>query len=146
MHSRTRPETRWFYIKFALLVTSIFLDVYLNSKIEYEAMAMSEEIGLEKLSQLQMVLFGCTIIFQFSVAAAFFLILCSTFPFQVGLLFPFQKGIFRWLLVLQLVYMTLSCIVGGIRLVSISLFLESTPSVGGWAKLIHQSIIFRTKY
>ena len=109
-------EKRWFYIKFALMMAFICFDVVLNSKIEFEALTTGGETSKEKLSQHQMLLFGWTIVFQFSVAAAFFLILCSTFPFQVGLLFPFQDGIFKWLLVLQLVYMILSCIVGGIRL------------------------------
>jgi hypothetical protein len=103
-----RPETRSFYIKFALMVTFIFLDVFLNAKIEFEAMAIGDE-GLEELAQYQ-------ILFQFSVAAAFFLILVSTFPFRVGLLFPFQEGVFKWLLVLQLIYFLSSCVVGGVRM------------------------------
>ena len=110
-----RPETRSFYIKFALMVTFIFLDVFLNAKIEFEAMAIGVE-GLEKLAQYQMLLLGCSILFQFSVAAAFFLILVSTFPFRVGLLFPFQEGVFKWLLVLQLIYFLSSCVVGGVRM------------------------------
>jgi hypothetical protein len=113
MNNNLRPE-RWFYVKFALMASFIFFDVYLNSKIEYESMVIGDE-GAERLAQLQVLLFGCTILSQFSVAAAFFLILCSTFPFQVGLLFPFQEGIFKWLLVLQLVYVSSSCIVGGLR-------------------------------
>lgn len=114
MDNNLRTETRWFYLKFALMATFIFFDVYLNSKLEYESMVIGDE-GAERLAQLQMLLFGCTILSQFSVAAAFFLILCSTFPFQVGLLFPFQEGLFKCLLALQLVYVSSSCIVGGLR-------------------------------
>lgn len=97
------------------MVTFIFLDVFLNAKIEFEAMAIGDE-GLEELAQYQMLLLGCSILFQFSVAAAFFLILVSTFPFRVGLLFPFQEGVFKWLLVLQLIYFLSSCVVGGVRM------------------------------
>ena len=97
------------------MVTFVAGDVYLNSKTEYEATLTLTNI--KELSQLQMILFGCSVLLQFSITSALFLILCNTFPFQVGLMFPFQEGIFKWLLVFQPIYMVLSCVVGGVRLV-----------------------------
>ena len=119
------PQKNGFSIKFALLFSFIAADAYLNSKIEYEAMAMDGKSSINELSQLHMILFGSTIVLQLSIASSFFLILFNTFPFQVGVLFPFQKGIFKLLLVLQPAYMFLSCTVGGMRLVRMQVFPKS---------------------
>ncbi len=115
MDDEIKPKKDWFFAKFALMVIFVTLDVYLNSKAEYEALVTKS--SLDELSQLQMLLFGSGILLQISLASAFFLILCNTFPFQVGLLAPiFQVGTLKWLLVLQPVYFVLTCIVGGMRL------------------------------
>ena len=116
------PQKNGFSIMFALLISFIAADAYLNSKNEYEAMALDGKSSIDELSQLQMILFGSTIVLQLSIASSFFLILCNTFPFQVGLLFPFQKGICKMFLVFQTVYMFLSCTVGGMRLVRTQVF------------------------
>ncbi|KAL3827511.1 hypothetical protein ACHAXA_003780 [Cyclostephanos tholiformis] len=112
------PQKNGFHIKLALMVSFIAADAYLNSKAEYDAMELSDgkSSGNAELSQLQMILFGTTIVLQLSIASSLFLILCNTFPFQVGVLFPFQKGIFKWFLILHSAYMLLSCAVGGMRL------------------------------
>lgn len=112
------PHKNGFLIKFALMISFIAGDAYLNSKAEYEAMELSgKPSGIDELSQLQMILFGTSVVLQLSIASSLFLILCNTFPFQVGVMFPFQKGVFRWLLVLQPAYIILSCAVGGMRMV-----------------------------
>jgi len=123
------PQKNGFYIKFALLISFIAADAYLNSKTEYEAMEMDGKSSIDELSQLQMVLFGSTIILQLSIASSIFLILCNTFPFQVGVMFPFLKGIFKLFLVLQPAYMILSCAVGGMRLVRTCVFQKTSSKV-----------------
>ncbi|KAL7534973.1 hypothetical protein ACHAXR_008694, partial [Thalassiosira sp. AJA248-18] len=110
------PKRDWFYVKIGLMASFVAGDVYLNSKAEYEALQLVAGSGWEEMTQLQMILFGCTIILQLSIASALFLIVSNTFPFQVGLWLEIQKR-FKWLLILQPVYMLLSCTVGGIRLV-----------------------------
>ena len=118
----------WFYTKLAFIILFIAGDIYLNSKAEYEALLQFDASKTTshtnntnewaQLSQLQMLLFGCAIILQLSIASALFLILCNTFPFQVGLWYPFKAGVFKLFLILQPMYMILSCTVGGMRLVS----------------------------
>jgi hypothetical protein len=116
--NEVHPQKNGFLIKFASMLSFIAVDAYLNSEAEYEAMELNgKSSGIDELSQLQMILFGTTIVLQLSIASSLFLILCNTFPFQVGIVFPFQKGIFMWLFALQPVYMILSCAVGGMRLV-----------------------------
>ena len=121
----------WFYTKLAFIILFIAGDIYLNSKAEYEALLQFDASKTTshtnntnewaQLSQLQMLLFGCIIILQLSIASALFLILCNTFPFQVGLWYPFKAGVFKLFLILQPLYMILCCTVGGMRLVSIKL-------------------------
>jgi hypothetical protein len=123
------PQKNGFYIKFALLISFLAADAYLNSKAEYEAMEMDGKSSIDELSQLQMVLFGSTIILQLSIASSIFLILCNTFPFQVGVMFPFLNGIFKLFLVLQPAYMILSCAVGGMRLVRTCVFQKTSSKV-----------------
>ena len=118
----------WFYIKLAFIFLFIAGDVYLNSKAEYGSLLQFDASKTTshtnnntnewaQLSQLQVLLFGCTIVLQLSIASALFLLLCNTFPFQVGILSPFKVGVFKLFLVFQPMYMILSCIVGGMRLV-----------------------------
>jgi len=115
------PRKDWFYAKILLLVTFIAVAIYLNSKAEYEALQMDAETNVDKLSQLQMILFGCSILLQLAIASTLFLILCNIFPFQVGLWSPMLNSIpfLRWLKILQPVYIALGCIVGGMRLVRV---------------------------
>ena len=126
----------WFCTKLAFIILFIAGDIYLNSKADYEALLQFDASKTTshtnntnewaQLSQLQMLLFGCAIILQLSIASALFLILCNTFPFQVGLMFPFKAGVFKLFLILQPLYMILSCIVGGMRLVSIWSFFSTS--------------------
>ena len=88
MDEEIKPKKDWFHTKFAFMVVFVTLDVYLNSKAEYEALLVAAELSLDELSQLQMLLCGSGILLQFSLASAFFLILCNTFPFQVGIINP----------------------------------------------------------
>ena len=108
------PSRGWFFTKLGLIEVFVAGDVYLNSKAEYEALQLGPET--DELEQLQMILFGCSLVLQLSIASSIFLIVSNTFPFQVGLWAEIQNR-FKWLLIVQPVYMVLSCIVGGIRLV-----------------------------
>ncbi len=93
----------------------IAADVYLNSKMEYKTMKLDSKSRIDELIWLQMILFSLSIILQLSIVLSFFLIICNTFSFQVGCLFPFKEEIFQWFLVLTL-YILLSCNLGGLRL------------------------------
>ena len=117
MDNDISPRKDLFYAKFALMIAFVAGDIYLNSKVEYEA--LDANTSIDKLSQLQIILFGCTILLQLSIASTLFLILCNTFPFQVGLWSPMLNSIsfLQWLFFLQPLYMVLSCIIGGMRLV-----------------------------
>ncbi|KAL3800409.1 hypothetical protein ACHAW5_009087 [Stephanodiscus triporus] len=136
MDNGIHPQKMGFFIKFGLLISFIAADAYLNSKAEYEAMEMDGKSSIDELSQLQMILFGSTIVLQLSIASSIFLILCNTFPFQVGVLFPFLKGIFKSFLVLQPTYMILSCAVGGMRLYQI--FVSGNTDL--WARWYYSTL------
>ena len=111
------PSREWFFTKLGLLVVFVAGDVYLNSKAEYEALHLGQgKMNTDELEQLQMILFGCSLVLQLSIASSIFLIVSNTLPFQVGLWVEMQNR-FKWLLIVQPMYMVLSCIVGGIRLV-----------------------------
>ena len=111
------PSREWFFTKLGLLAVFVAGDVYLNSKAEYEALHLGQgKMNTDELEQLQMILFGCSLVLQLSIASSIFLIVSNTFPFQVGLWVEMQNR-FKWLLIVQPMYMVLSCIVGGIRLV-----------------------------
>jgi hypothetical protein len=72
-----------------------------------------------------MVLFVAETILQLSIASALFLIISNTLPFQVGLWDALANSVtfLRLWLILQPVYMVLSCVVGGMRLVRTKTFL-----------------------
>ena len=110
------PKREWFFTKLGLIIAFIAGDVYLNSKAEYEALQPTAGGIKDELEQLQMILFGCSLILQLSIASSLFLIVSNTFPFQVGLWMEIENR-FKWLLIALPIYMVLGCIVGGVRLV-----------------------------
>ena len=108
-----------FYAKFALMILFILGDLYLNSKAEYEALQSysTGEDDIERITQIQIILFGCILLVQVSIFSIFFLILCDTYPFQMGLLGNLARQ-FKSLLILHPVYFAISSVVGCLRLVS----------------------------
>jgi hypothetical protein len=117
------PSKNGLYIKLALMIVFIVVDSYLNSKMEYDGMNKKSSSLLsshDEFLQLQMIYFGSSIVVQLSIASSFFLVICGTFPFQIGLLFPFQYGIFRWYYSFTLVYIVLSCVIGALRLLMLN--------------------------
>jgi hypothetical protein len=116
------PSKYGLYIKLALMIVFIVADSYLNSKMEYDdGMLLNKKSSPSSTSsndeflQQQIMYFGSSIILQLSIASTFFLVICSTSPFQIGVLFPFQGGIYRWYYSFTLVYMILSCVIGALR-------------------------------
>ena len=119
----------WYYIKLAMMAVFIFGDLFINSKAEYEALRVHEDTTsqqqldfhgstpFEEMRQLEIILFGSSILLQASIFSAFFLILVDTFPFQVGLLGVVSKQ-FKHILMAQGVYSLMTIIVGAMRLVS----------------------------
>jgi hypothetical protein len=119
------PSKYGLYIKLALMVVFIVADSYLNSKMEYDGMlnkksSPSLTSSNDEFLQQQIMYFGSSIILQLSIASTFFLVICSTSPFQIGVLFPFQGGIYRWYYSFTLVYMILSCVIGALRLLMLN--------------------------
>ena len=67
----------WFYTKLAFIILFIAGDIYLNSKAEYEALLQFDASKTTshtnntnkwaQLSQLQMLLFGCIIIYNYQL-------------------------------------------------------------------------------
>jgi hypothetical protein len=120
MDNDNTPRGDWYYVKFSLLIVFILGDLFLNSKVEYEGMLTSyDQMDVERMQQLQVILFGCIIVVQVSLFSSFFLMLCDTLPFQVGLIGMLAKQ-FKALLILQPSYLVLTCIVGAMRMVSLS--------------------------
>lgn len=116
----------WYFMKLAMMAIFIFGDLFVNSKAEYEALEVKVDEGkdlathasmaYEEMSQLQIILFGCSILLQASIFSAFFLILVDTFPFQVGMGVVSKE--FKHMLIFQVLYSLMTIIVGAIRLVS----------------------------
>ena len=119
MENETKVQKDWFYAKFAMLIGFVFADLYLNSKAEYEALQPHQTEN--EMNQLQFIVFGCIILSQVSVFSTFFLILCDTYPLQVGLLGVLAHQ-FKCFLIFQSLYTTISSIVGCMRLVRKSYF------------------------
>jgi hypothetical protein len=121
-----------YYIKLAMMAIFIVGDLFVNSKSEYEALQVSEpsdtsqqlliyppisSAAYEEMSQLQIILLGCSILLQASIFSAFFLILADTFPFQVGFLGVVGMK-FKYMLFAQGLYSLMTIVVGAMRLVS----------------------------
>jgi len=118
----------WYCIKFGMIALFAFGDLFVNSKAEYEALQVNASLtdldqqlydstDYDRMSQLQITLFGISILLQASIFSAFFLILVDTFPFQVGLLGAVGKQ-FKHVLFAQTGYSAVSVVVGTMRLVS----------------------------
>lgn len=133
-HMEHEPPRDRYYIKFAMMVLFICGDLFVNSKAEYEALDVEisstdtqhgvihpsySSAEYDRMSQLQIILFGCSILLQASIFSAFFLILVDTFPFQVGLIGVVGKQ-FNHMLIAQGSYGIVSAIVGVMRLVSMT--------------------------
>jgi hypothetical protein len=125
----------WHYIiKMAFMAVFIFGDMFVNSNAEYEALQVNdtppdtqslllsayENTDYERMSQLQIILFGCSILLQASIFSAFFLILVDTWPFQIGLIGVIWSQ-FKYMLIAQGWYSIATFIVGAMRLVSVML-------------------------
>jgi hypothetical protein len=123
----------WHYIiKMAFMAVFIFGDMFVNSNAEYEALQVNdtppdtqsvllsayENTDYERMSQLQIILFGCSILLQASIFSAFFLILVDTWPFQIGLIGVIWSQ-FKYMLIAQGWYSIATFIVGAMRLVSV---------------------------
>ncbi|KAL7488408.1 hypothetical protein ACHAW6_013981 [Cyclotella cf. meneghiniana] len=87
----------WYCIKLGMMALFSFGDLFVNSKAEYEALQVNTLLtdldqqlyditDYDRMSQLQITLFGISLLLQASIFSAFILILVDTFPFQVGLL------------------------------------------------------------
>ena len=73
MGSEISLQKYWFYAIFLLIISFVAIDVYLNSKAEYEALQMGTETSIEKLSQLKMIIFGGTILLQLLITSTLIL-------------------------------------------------------------------------
>lgn len=115
-------RSEWFFLKFLLLIVFIAVDIYLNSKAEYETLA-HQNSSMKEVSQLQMLLVGGQVLLQMSIASVLFLLLCDTLPFQVGLWGGILKATpsLRLVLFFDPLYIMLGCAVGGWRLHQVSL-------------------------
>jgi hypothetical protein len=125
---------RHYIIKMAFMAVFIFGDMFVNSNAEYEALQVNdtppdtqslllsayENTDYERMSQLQIILFGCSILLQASIFSAFFLILVDTWPFQIGLIGVIWSQ-FKYMLIAQGWYSIATFIVGAMRLVSVML-------------------------
>eukprot|EP00804_Cyclotella_cryptica_P016416 CCRYP_004648-RA/>CCRYP_004648-RA protein AED:0.06 eAED:0.06 QI:0/0/0/1/0/0/2/0/121 len=119
MMERETVQRDWYCIKLGMMALLALGDLFLNSKAEYEALQLSDNSsGFERMRQLQITLFGTSILLQASIFSAFFLILVDTFPFQVGLLGVVCKE-FKHMLFAQTGYSAVSVVVGTMRLVSL---------------------------
>lgn len=118
----------WYCIKLGMMALFSFGDLFVNSKAEYEALQVNtlftdldqqlyDITDYDRMSQLQITLFGISLLLQASIFSAFILILVDTFPFQVGLLGVVGKQ-FKHVLFAQTVYSAVSVVVGTMRLVS----------------------------
>ncbi|KAL3800794.1 hypothetical protein HJC23_001631 [Cyclotella cryptica] len=127
MMERETVQRDWYCIKLGMMALLALGDLFLNSKAEYEALQVSPSLadlneqlsdnssGFERMRQLQITLFGTSILLQASIFSAFFLILVDTFPFQVGLLGVVCKE-FKHMLFAQTGYSAVSVVVGTMRL------------------------------
>ncbi|KAL3770622.1 hypothetical protein ACHAWO_009386 [Cyclotella atomus] len=119
-----------YYIKLVMMAIFIAGDLFVNSKSEYEALQVDEptdtsqqllfppsnrSTAYEEMSQLQIILLGCSILLQASIFSAFFLILADTFPFQVGLL-GVVGAQFKHMPIAQGLYSLMTISVGAMRL------------------------------
>mmetsp|Transcript_20373 Transcript_20373/g.29847 ORF Transcript_20373/g.29847 Transcript_20373/m.29847 type:complete len:205 (+) Transcript_20373:266-880(+) len=69
----------------------------------------------DRLKNIHVLLFGLQVLCQISIFSTWFLLVCETFPFQVGLLGVLAEE-YIFFLLLYILYLVLTCIVGGLRL------------------------------
>mmetsp|Transcript_18969 Transcript_18969/g.39870 ORF Transcript_18969/g.39870 Transcript_18969/m.39870 type:complete len:88 (-) Transcript_18969:24-287(-) len=83
MENELSTQRNWYDTKLISLAFFIIIDSYLNSKSEYEALQPSpsdlsdndkydHDSSIDTITQLQIILFGCSILVQVSTFAVFF--------------------------------------------------------------------------
>lgn len=129
-------QRNWYHTKFISLTFFVTIDSYLNSKSEYEALQPSlsdlsdydkdhHDSSIDTITQLQIIFFGCSILVQVSIFAVFFLILCDTYPFQIGLISVLTSR-FKFPILTHQVYVSLGIIIGvmvGVQSITVHLII-----------------------
>ncbi|KAL7470752.1 hypothetical protein ACHAXS_011014 [Conticribra weissflogii] len=114
----------WFHTKFIFLTAFVIIDLYLNSQSEAiqpllfdlpDDDKFGNDSSIEAITQLQMILFVCTILVQVSIFSVVFLILSDTYPFQVGLISVLANR-FKFQILAHPIYVSLGIMVRGMRL------------------------------
>jgi len=112
----------WYFFKLTLLAICLFfVDLVLNAIIEFDDFD-NENNNLtytrERIHKTHILLCSIQFLGQMSSFTILFSILCDTFPFQIGLIGVLMER-FTTVLLLSLIYIVLTLVVSGIRLVCI---------------------------
>lgn len=130
----TQQDHYSFLLKLILLSTCIFIDLILNATSEFQILDNNSintddtnnyysDNSRKELHKKHILLCSLQIFSQVSTFAILFSQLCDTFPFKIGLLGTLLER-FKVMLILHLIYILLTFIISGIRLVSIEYGLD----------------------
>lgn len=105
--------------KLSAMVFCLLIDLVINCISEFKEFSDSPQTS-HRVKRVHYFLTGLQAICQISTFLCLFLLLCDTFPFQIGLLGALSKR-FSIVLWLHLIYFGMTCLVSGLRLVRFSL-------------------------
>lgn len=109
-------QQNWYYLlKIILLTTFLLLDLTLNATSEFEHFA---NYTREQIHKIQILLCSIQILSQMSSFSIVFSLLSDTFPFQIGLIGALIET-FMPVFVFQFIYIILTLVISGIRMVSL---------------------------
>ncbi len=109
----------WYFFKLILLAICLFIvDLTLNATSEFQNFddGYSNKDTREDTHKIHILLCSVQFLGQMSSFTILFSILCDTFPFQIGLIGVLMER-FTSVLLLNLVYIVLTLILSGVRLV-----------------------------
>jgi len=109
-----------YFIKLAILLLFQLCDLYLNSTSEYKDFVQPDadfKIESSRSNKIHLLLCTLQILAQLSSFTVMFSLLCETLPFQIGLIGVLTKH-FSFMLCLQGLYLSLTILTSGLRLVS----------------------------
>ena len=123
----TLCQQNWYYL-FKIILLSIFLllDLILNATSEFENFELYTR---EQIHKIHILLSSIQILIQMSSFTIIFSLLCDTFPFQIGLIGVLIET-FMPAFVFQLLYIILTLVTSGVRIVS--MYFPFFDNSDGW--------------
>ena len=118
----------WYMVKIVFMCIFVLIDIGFNSSVDHD-----EPVSARQRNTVTMILFGAQVVGQILSFVIFFLLLCGTYLFRVGLISLLSKH-FKEVLVVTVVYIVWTAILGLERMAHIQ---AGNPYLSLWTRSLY---------